>query len=290
MQAHKELERYRDGSADTCAHGLSSVVDMPKRSAKRNTDEANARPAYERADENPFVWRPSVERLPDKRLTKPAFVWLVPTSDGGDPHHCGWRGWLEGRAHTAAPSSEADTAASPVGVWREMAPVTGFLTAHKVNIVQAVAGSGVAAYEYEKADWADRCVRWEELWPTQGQRSGCDLGRRAVKSFDTIPLPMHGKTLVSLHPWSTLILQAGYSARLVTWLRPSAASQACLGPAFTRSTRGSFQPIKNRQRLSQTPSQTRTQVTEYEKEVGARLSGRIAHGAPISGASGARDG
>jgi len=83
MQAHKDLERYRDGSADTCAHGLSSLVDMPKRSAKHNTDEANARQAYERADENPFVWRPSFKRLPDERLTKLAFVRLVPTSDDG---------------------------------------------------------------------------------------------------------------------------------------------------------------------------------------------------------------
>jgi len=69
MQAHKDLEKYRNRSADTC---LSSVVDMPKQSAKRNTDEANARQAYKRADENPLVWRPSVKRLPDERLTKPA--------------------------------------------------------------------------------------------------------------------------------------------------------------------------------------------------------------------------
>jgi len=81
MQAHKNLQKYTDGSADTCAHGLYSVVDKPKRSAKRNTDEANARQAYERADKNPFVWRPSVKRLPDKRHTKQAFVWWVPTSD-----------------------------------------------------------------------------------------------------------------------------------------------------------------------------------------------------------------
>jgi len=97
MQARKDLQKYRDGPADTCAHGLSSVVDRPKRSAKRNTDEANERQAYERADKNPFFWRPSVKRLSDKWLTKPAFVLLVPTSDdaaraqgtrrGGAPSH-----------------------------------------------------------------------------------------------------------------------------------------------------------------------------------------------------------
>jgi len=54
---------------------------MPKHSATRNTDGANARAAYERADENPFVWRPFVKRLPDEKLTTPAFVWLVPTTD-----------------------------------------------------------------------------------------------------------------------------------------------------------------------------------------------------------------
>mgnify|MGYP000323889712 CR=1 FL=1 len=81
VHPHNGAEQYRDGSADVCAHGLSSVVDMPTRSAKRNTDGANARQAYERADENPLVWRPSVKRLPEVKLTKPAIGWLVPTSD-----------------------------------------------------------------------------------------------------------------------------------------------------------------------------------------------------------------
>jgi len=34
---------------------------------------------------------------------------------------------------------------------------------NKVENVQAVAGSGVAAYEYEKAHCVNCCVRWEEL-------------------------------------------------------------------------------------------------------------------------------
>jgi len=78
MQAHNHLEKYRDESADTCAHGLSSVVDMLKLSAKRNTDETNAPQAYERAGGSPFVWQPSDKCLLDERPAKPAFVWLVP--------------------------------------------------------------------------------------------------------------------------------------------------------------------------------------------------------------------
>jgi len=44
-----------------------------------------------------------------------------------------------------------------------MAPVTGPPQRKKVKNVQAVAGSGVAAYEYEKADCVSCCVRWEEV-------------------------------------------------------------------------------------------------------------------------------
>jgi len=73
-------------------------------------------------DETPFVWRPSVKRLPDERLTKPAFVWSVPTSDDRiptGPLRSRWhvpprrheRPRFRGRAQASAPLPEPRPAA-----------------------------------------------------------------------------------------------------------------------------------------------------------------------------------